>query len=98
MIFSEIMQTPFEPPIPVKEGKGLPTVIRSPAEAYTAFDGWVPETLLWNLIGSCLGAMRRGQMTDVVQMRWMVESALFADGLLDGNPQRYVPQLLTARK
>lgn len=97
MDFPEIMQTPFEPPIPVKDGNGLPTVIRSPAEAYIAFDGWVPATLHWDLVGSCLGAMRRGQMTDVAQIRRIVEGALFIDGMLDGPQQPYVPEL-RARK
>lgn len=83
IIFPDHMHEPFEAPIRVKPGRGLPAEICTPAEAWCALDGWVPDALHWTLAAAGLTVMRR-EGRELPHMRWMLASALELDGLLVG--------------
>jgi hypothetical protein len=79
------MHTPFEQPIAIKPGNGLPRLIRSPADAYVALDGRGPAGLAWTVVRSGLTWMRRGEYRDVEGVRWQLASALWIDDMLLGS-------------
>lgn len=84
-IFPTIMHTPFEQPINIAPGHGLPRIIRSPADAYVALDGRGPDGLAWTVVRSGLTWMRRGEYRDVEAVRWQLASTLWVDDMLVGH-------------
>ncbi len=80
-----MIDAPFDKPLRIKANHDLPVHLANPAQAHEWLieRGFLPPGLHWQVVGSVLKFMHAGEYTDVEGMRWLLETALRHDGLLE---------------